>query len=536
MPALHCSNGFDVILTLELSGPGKPGVATRKVFTESGGTIGRDGKSFWVLPDGEVSGRHALISFRKGVFYIEDTNSTNGVAINAVEDRLAPSRRYPLASGDRIFIRPYVITVSVAAAESQPVRSAHAPLVAPPDPGGPYADVDPFLSDPFAPIDGPLPGNAPYPTPQAADSGEELNPLNLLPGAAKPPRRKNPGAQSLSGGSLLEAHYRMPDAVPAEPPSPPPAAPAGAIPHGYDPLRDESGIDLPLMPPPPPPPIPAARRRDDDFDIAPPPVARPLTPPPIARPVPPPEPIPIFEDEVAPLVPEEPAAPPMAFAPPPPPSAPTPGGPRRIDVSALLQGAGLDGSLATDELERTFGEILRVVVAGVMEVLRARQEIKDEFRMHLTQFRPTENNPLKFSANVEDALHNLLVKRNAAYLPPVEAFSEAFEDLRNHQIAMLAGMRAAFEAMLEEFDPDHLQKEFDRQGKSGALLSVPAKLRYWDMYRERCRDMVQDKDTSFRKLFGEEFAQAYEVQLRRLKATTRPEGPGHERPPRPPKE
>jgi len=91
-----------VILTLELSGSAKSGVAPRKVFTESGGTIGRDAKSFWVLPDGEVSGRHALISCRNGVFYIEDTNSTNGISINSVEDRLVPSQCYPLTSGDRI--------------------------------------------------------------------------------------------------------------------------------------------------------------------------------------------------------------------------------------------------------------------------------------------------------------------------------------------------------------------------------------------------------------------------------------------------
>ena len=98
-----------------------------------------------------------------------------------------------------------------------------------------------------------------------------------------------------------------------------------------------------------------------------------------------------------------------------------------------------------------------------MDVLQARQRIKEEFRMRQTVFRPADNNPLKFSANVDDALHNLLVKRNAAYLGPVEAFADAFEDLRDHQLAMLAGMRVAFEAMLAEFDPDRLQEEFDRQ-------------------------------------------------------------------------
>ncbi len=96
---------------------------------------------------------------------------------------------------------------------------------------------------------------------------------------------------------------------------------------------------------------------------------------------------------------------------------------------------------------------------------------------------------------------------------PVEAFEDAFDDLRNHQIAMLAGMRVAFESMLAEFDPDRLQEQFDRQLNRGSLLRVPAKLRYWDLYRDRCRDMVKDPEASFRKLFGEEFARAYEEQL-----------------------
>ena len=89
-----------------------------------------------------------------------------------------------------------------------------------------------------------------------------------------------------------------------------------------------------------------------------------------------------------------------------------------------------------------------------MEVLRARTEIKNEFRLQQTTFKPVENNPLKFSVNVEDALHNLLVKRNPAYLPAAEAFQDAFEDVRLHQVAMLAGVRAAFDAMLQEFDPE----------------------------------------------------------------------------------
>jgi type VI secretion system FHA domain protein len=183
-------------------------------------------------------------------------------------------------------------------------------------------------------------------------------------------------------------------------------------------------------------------------------------------------------------------------------------------LAELLAGAGLDPSLVTPELARNLGRILRVVVSGVMDVMRSRQEIKDELGLRTTRFQPAENNPLKFSANVEDALHNLLVKRNPAYLEPVPAFEDAFADLRNHQMAMLAGIRVAFNATLAEFDPDTLQEAFDRQiGKN----LVPARLRYWDLYREKFHDLVEDRDTSFRRLFGDEFTRAYADQLKQLK-------------------
>jgi type VI secretion system FHA domain protein len=137
--------------------------------------------------------------------------------------------------------------------------------------------------------------------------------------------------------------------------------------------------------------------------------------------------------------------------------------------------------------------------------------------MRMTTFKAADNNPLKFSTNVEDALHNLLVKRNAAYLGPIEAFEDAFQDVRNHQMATLAGVRVAYEEMLAKFEPARLQEEFDSQLKSGSLLSWPAKLKYWELYRKKFNDLGKDADSSFRNLFGDEFAKAYEEQFARLK-------------------
>ncbi len=479
-----------MILILEATGPeaSQLGSASRREFPAEGGIIGRDKSSDWVLPHTKVSGHHARITFLHGLFHIEDT-SRNGVFLNSPKNRLDRGRPYGLKSGDRIYIDPYVIDVSVSSGRNE-------------SSGEHYSDL-PGLADPFA-----QPGfHSPTPPIRSARRdtrpevapGQEVDPLKLLdPALNLPPARKAPSAQDLEHGSPFAGHYKPPS-IPTPPPHvPAPGAPV--IPPDYDPMSP----DVPVIEAPPRS-VPREDYRsvaESHIDID---IPLPTAPPPariVHTPTPP-----------APAVVRRAAE-----------DARTPAVDRESHTSALaavLAGAGLDNVAVTDEFARDFGEILRVVVSGVMDVLRSRQQIKDEFRMRLTQFRPADNNPLKFSANVDDALHNLLVKRNAAYLAPVEAFEDAFDDLRHHQIAMLAGMRVAFEAMLAAFDADHLQQEFDRQLKRGSLLGVTAKLRYWDLYSDKCRQLSKDPDTSFRKLFGEEFAKAYEEQLTRLKGESR---------------
>jgi type VI secretion system FHA domain protein len=450
-----------MILTLDVSGPhaGKLGAARRKEFGVNGGTIGRLPDNDWVLPDPYVSSHHARIRCQGDTFYIEDT-STNGVFINSADNRLTRGRPHAIQSGDCIFIEPYEIHASISA-----------PFVESEDPFGLPRAV------PASPI-------LPPPVPESFGDpmgGGDVDPLRLLDlGPAVPRAAQVPRAADLERGLVINDPYRPPTPVP---PAPEPFAAAGAaaIPDDYDPLLSDSqfvrrqAVRAVVPDPPPPgsvrPPAPG--------------------PPDVKRDTPP-------------------SRRSQALT-----------GTDDVVLRAVLDGAGLRGVEVTPELARNFGRILRVVVEGVMAVLQARQRIKEEFRMRATTFKPKENNPLKFSANVDDALHNLLVKRNEAYFEPVRAFEDAFDDVRHHQMAMLAGVRAAFESMLAEFDPDRLQAEFDRQPRKGALISMPAKLRYWEMYRERVHEIVKDADTSFRELFGDEFARAYEAQLERLKAKDR---------------
>ncbi len=189
-----------------------------------------------------------------------------------------------------------------------------------------------------------------------------------------------------------------------------------------------------------------------------------------------------------------------------------------IDLRMLLAGAGVSDASITPELTEQFGRILQVAIAGIMELLHAREHIKQEFGIRTTTYKKADNNPLKFSVNVEDALHNLLVKRNLAYLGPVEAFEDAFRDLQNHETALLQAMRAGFNAMLQAFSPDGLQMNFNKEVKQGALWSGPIKLRYWELYRNHYKDLTKNPDQCFRELFADEFVRVYSAQLEQHKS------------------
>jgi type VI secretion system FHA domain protein len=489
-----------VTLTLEItqSSAAMPDDNIRHEFGEEGGTIGRAPGNSWVLRHSEVSKQHALITCRGGVFYIQDT-SRNGVSVNSLENRLVRNRPYALKTGDRVYIEPYQIEVWV---------DAPAPL-------SQSARLDPFgADDPFAARLDPVWPESPGPA-AASPVSDDVDPLNFFEPVSRQSARKA-GPITPPGEELLSAHYEPPVPLPAAP-ARPAESDSGVIPRGYDPLRPDDPVPAPAPAPPPPPapvPPPAARPRPGET-----PQRR------RTREV-------VTEDSTI----RQPAQLEAALAPPQieVPGAPSPDraadaspGPHSgaADLAELLAGAGVPDGVITPELSRNLGHILRVVVDGLMDILKSRQRIKEEFRMHQTMFRPADNNPLKFSVNVEDALHNLLVKRNAAYLGPVEAFADAFDDLRDHQLAMLAGMRVAFEAMLADFDPDTLQREFDSQIGKHALPLVPTKMRYWDLYRDRRQAMLKDPEATFDRLFGDEFRQAYEEQFRKLKASRRARTP-----------
>jgi type VI secretion system protein ImpI len=175
---------------------------------------------------------------------------------------------------------------------------------------------------------------------------------------------------------------------------------------------------------------------------------------------------------------------------------------------------------AATALPAELEQILHIVADGVMDVLRARAEIKNTFRLPVTIIQRSENNPLKFAPTADEAVQRILAPTGPAFLSGSAAFQDAFEDIRCHQMAMLAGVRAAFESLLVHFNPDRFEHEADGGAKRAAF---GGKGRYWDRYREHFEELMGNPDECFRRLFGDEFARAYEEQLARLKSVRRAE-------------
>lgn len=191
------------------------------------------------------------------------------------------------------------------------------------------------------------------------------------------------------------------------------------------------------------------------------------------------------------------------------------------NASDLLKALGLDPAQVDPAVQQQLAAVMRIAVQGLMDVLKGRAEVKNNFRMPMTIVKPVENNPLKFSMSTEDALYNLFVKRNPGYLGPVDAFEEGFRDVAFHQTAVLAGIRAAFNAMLAKLHPAHLEEVYERKVRRTAMLGVGSRGKYWELYRERFEEIDRDREAHFQLLFGEEFARAYDEHLQKLAAEAR---------------
>lgn len=441
------------------------GKRSSRLFGVSGGRIGRATDNDWVLPDPDryVSSHHAKVTFRSGAWVLEDT-STNGIFINGADTPVSMEGPYALQDGDRLRVGEYDILVSIDERNDFPAdASGQLPVPKRVKDSGPK----PIIPE---------------------DLGEELDITDLLTDGAAKPAHQPYDLQAFSAGGPPKA-----DTVPGSVPSPPAQArptTAAPGPGGFSSLLDSLiNEDEPRTV--------VHGKKEEDWPMQTRPYDRKTlqaltSPGALARPA----------DRVETPTPERPATPQRRSS-------------DQVDsgVEAFCRGAGIDPSTlpadAQSQLLTVAGQVLREAVLGLTEALKGRSDLKSRLRLSQTTIQPGENNPLKFSASVDEAVLRLLDPHSTRYLGPVETIRDSFADLRSHQTALVAAIQAGIDEFMNRIEPGELQERFDRGLKRGALLGAANKMKYWDLYVEFYQTLNQRNDQGLPPVFAEELARTY---------------------------
>ena len=538
-------------------------------FDELGGTIGRADNNQLVLPDPErtISRVHAQVVFRNGSFAVVDRGS-NPVAVNGRP--IGQQQQAPLKHGDMLRIGGYDIRVSLAGAAGSAAHDpfadlmgSSAPASPPPRAAGGAASLDPLAGFGIAPAAPAARGSSssvsssggiPEDWDPFAPDTKAASPVLPLPGAGggfglasgsgvaaplggapsgmvsgnEPSIDALFGLGPASGGdplanSLLDAPLAQPNtAEGTDPMRSLVSATRGSAAPAADNASDlhrafvPQALSTPARAAPDtaaPPPALAGAVLSWDESAAPGhtiirPGAKAVSQPRAAdassSPVP--QPIP------------QPAPPPAAVASPR--AAAAPSAPSDALAAAFCEGLGiqtLPGGALTPDAMRLVGELLRTATQGTVELLIARATLKREVHADVTQVVARANNPLKFSPDAEVALGYLLGPPMAGFMAPAPAMRDAYDDLRAHQFAVLAGMRAALDGVLARFDPKVLEEKLGTQSVFASLLPSSRKAQLWELFEELFGELSAEAADDFHELFGKAFVRAYEAHIDELK-------------------
>lgn len=511
------------------------------VFKAAGGTIGRSQKSDWLIDDPErlISGQHAAIHFETNQFIISDT-STNGLFVNHNQQPLA-EQQHVVVNGDIFLLGQYSLQATLIATQSQAVfSSSHT------------------QSEPAAALSSALPlysGEANDLVHNLHQSVDPLSQFNDEPVAGRL-AEQDILAQADPVNSILDpipstqAFFDLPDAIPENWLNNKQAEKYSENSHKVnesisDVIQENSlqntaeNLAINTPEPAPEPTVENAVGSFEDFqkdfqkelnsNAANEDPINPLSSPdtgddklssPVvelaARSLPkkslPKESIPKdSKPEESTIRTHQPA---VQF---------TQTAADTNSVNHLLKNLGINPADVSAEqlpaLLENIAHITRHSMQGIMQTMMSRAHLKSEFRLSMTTIQTEENNPLKFCINYEQLLHYMLLNPKsgvgAGYLDARQAVNDSFKEIQEHQIGVMAGMKAALKAMLKNLSPEKVIENAERF-KSGSLALASKKSRYWDAYKHLYNDMNNEEEV-FASAFGQEFCKAYESQIDQIR-------------------
>ncbi|MBD1556921.1 type VI secretion system-associated FHA domain protein TagH [Vibrio sp. S9_S30] len=189
------------------------------------------------------------------------------------------------------------------------------------------------------------------------------------------------------------------------------------------------------------------------------------------------------------------------------------------EMDAFLSGLGISRNMVptqhSDEWFKQLGESFSLLLGGLMDTLHHRAEFKQTNRLNHTAFQRHENNPLKFSANLEDAIHNLYNRNSSSFLGPQNAIQEAFDDIEKHEKALMQGVDGAVKGVMGLLNPDYISSKNVGEGVLEKIIPGKTQANFWKNYEKQYLDLTNELEGNSIPFYLEDFAKSYEMALKK---------------------
>ena len=187
-------------------------------------------------------------------------------------------------------------------------------------------------------------------------------------------------------------------------------------------------------------------------------------------------------------------------------------------LTAFCKGLGVPNPNSLDDGDwEKMGIAVKTIVEGLTELMSIRAEVKRELRASdRTMIGAQDNNPLKSGMAQDELLQYVLFNPAGVggYMPVNRALEEALNDLRVHEFASVAAVRAAVEGTINEFAPKKLLATLET-GKS-RLPQLFGSARLWDAYVAHFEKRSEHMADWLEQMFNRHFMPTYSRESWRM--------------------
>jgi type VI secretion system FHA domain protein len=186
-------------------------------------------------------------------------------------------------------------------------------------------------------------------------------------------------------------------------------------------------------------------------------------------------------------------------------------------LAAFCRGAGIDNDRlpadAQTRLMHLAGQLVREALVGLKDLERARNEIRNRFRIEI-HTDADDPRPSLAGAAIEELLANLMNQHEARQIDAVQWLRETVDSAKAHESASALALRAAFIEFVDRLDPAELEARFERASKRGKSRAG-GRAGYWDLYAEFYRGLIEMPADHLPHTYVEAFAKAYKDALKK---------------------